>query len=296
MDAEQIAVLMTCHNRRETTLRCLRALYDQELSEGMNFETYLVDDRCTDGTGEAVREQYPQVKVLQGDGVLFWNGGMRLAFSEAMKGDYDYYLWLNDDTYLYPQAIQILLETARRAREINGRDGIVVGAMCDPDTGEPAYGGLIRKNRWKRFGFMRVAPSDKPRRCDTMNGNFVLIPREVTTAVGNLSDAYMHFLGDYDYGLRAVKKGYSCWVAPGFVGTCTRKSWRGSFRDSDLPMCQQLEKMRRPTGLPSVREWMVFTWRHAGIMWPVFWLRTLVRAFFPRLWLLLRSGPPGPPK
>jgi len=186
MKTVRIAVLTTCHNRKDKTLNCLGALFSQVNINNVRLEVYLVDDSCTDGTGEAVREQYQQVNVLQSHGNLYWCGGMRVAFAEAMKGDYDYYLWLNDDTYLYPQAIQILLETARKVREINGRDGIVVGAMCDPDTGEPTYGGLISKNRWKGFEFMRVAPSDKPKRCDTMNGNFVLIPREVMITVGNL--------------------------------------------------------------------------------------------------------------
>jgi hypothetical protein len=36
--------------------------------------------------------------VLGGDGSLFWNGGMRLAYADAMRSDFDYYLWLNGDT------------------------------------------------------------------------------------------------------------------------------------------------------------------------------------------------------
>lgn len=47
---KRIAVLMTCHNRRETTLKCLSSLYDQALPSGVTFKTYLVDDGCADGT------------------------------------------------------------------------------------------------------------------------------------------------------------------------------------------------------------------------------------------------------
>ncbi len=49
-----LAVVMTCHNRRETTLRCLRELEAQTLPAGWNMRTYLVDDGSTDGTSAAV--------------------------------------------------------------------------------------------------------------------------------------------------------------------------------------------------------------------------------------------------
>ncbi len=34
------AVLITCYNRRETTLRCLDALFRQQLPAGYNLATY----------------------------------------------------------------------------------------------------------------------------------------------------------------------------------------------------------------------------------------------------------------
>ena len=49
------------------------------------------------------------MRLLRGDGSLFWAGGMRLALGEALKGDYDYYVWLNDDTMLDPNAFKTLL-------------------------------------------------------------------------------------------------------------------------------------------------------------------------------------------
>lgn len=126
METLSLAILMTCYNRRQKTLDCLEALRKQELLPNLVVQVYLVDDGSTDGTGEAVKAAYPGIKVLQGNGNLFWNGGMRLAFSEAMKSDYDYYLWLNDDTLLYPRAIQSLLATSCHLAEVGHTLAIVV--------------------------------------------------------------------------------------------------------------------------------------------------------------------------
>ena len=55
---QKVAVLLTVHNSLEQTLDCLRNCYQQIDSmkgDGMySFTVYLVNDGCTDGTGEAV--------------------------------------------------------------------------------------------------------------------------------------------------------------------------------------------------------------------------------------------------
>lgn len=284
--AELIAVLMTCHDRREATLRCLRALYDQELPGGVNFETYLVDDGCTDGTGDAVREQFPDVNVIQGDGNLYWCGGMRVAWAEAMKNDYDAYLWLNDDTTLLPGAFDALLATADEVRNREGHACIVVGSTQDPVTGERTYGGLVRANRWTPLATRFVEPSDRPQPCDTMNGNCVLVSRPVAQLVGNFSPEFTHARGDVDYGLRAKAMGVPIWTAPEYVGECPRNS-PPDWVSPNVPLKKRLKNLRDPKGLPP-REWLVFTRRHTGIRWPYYWAKLYLRLLFPRLWGMLK--------
>ena len=81
MEHTSIAVLMTCHNRKLKTLATLESLFKQILTSEIALNAYLVDDGSTDGTAEAVQQTYPQINIFSGDGNLFWNGGMRVAFS-----------------------------------------------------------------------------------------------------------------------------------------------------------------------------------------------------------------------
>ena len=74
-----IATIITCHNRKEKTLTCLENLMNQEAVGGIDLKVYLVDDGSTDGTGDMVKQSFPHVNMLQGDGTLYWNGGMRFA-------------------------------------------------------------------------------------------------------------------------------------------------------------------------------------------------------------------------
>lgn len=272
-----IAVLITCFNRRSKTLASLEALFQQKLPANTELSVYLVDDSSTDGTSPAVRQSYPDVNLIQGDGNLFWNGGMRTAFAEALKSDHDYYLWLNDDTTLETGAIAKLLATHDRLLEQGEKLSVVLGATCDPDTGALTYGGMERRNSWHPLNFKLLPTSDQPQSCHTMNGNCVLIPKQVARVVGNLDPDFIHSSGDLDYGLRVRQQGGSLWLAPGFIGTCRFNSLEGNIWDNpDLSLWQRLKMVNQPKQLP-MAEWKVFAKRHAGRYWFFYWLLPYVR-------------------
>ena len=44
----RVAILMTCHNRRESTLECLRSLRDQTNTMGYELSVHLTDDGSSD--------------------------------------------------------------------------------------------------------------------------------------------------------------------------------------------------------------------------------------------------------
>ncbi|MFC1896150.1 glycosyltransferase family 2 protein [Thermodesulfobacteriota bacterium] len=279
---------MTCYNRRDTTLECLRCLYAQKLPEGVRFEVYLVDDGCTDSTSDAVRDQFPDVCVFQVDGNLYWCGGMRFAWAEAMKGDYDAYLWLNDDTMLLPGALYTLLVTAHDVRQREGRDGIIVGSCRDPKTGKHTYGGRVNPNQRARLPDKPLPPGDEMLPCDTMNGNLVLIPRELFNQLGNLSPEFTHAFGDVDYGMRARRSSVLIWVAPGHLAECAANTGMRPWTVSSVPLKERWRDMCGPRGLPP-RQWYLYVKRHTGAAWPFYFLKPIVRVIFPRLWRAIRS-------
>lgn len=117
----KLAVLMTCHNRKDKTMTCLSSLYKASQPIDYSIDVFLVDDGSTDGTGEAVKEKYPEVNIIKGDGSLFWNQGMRLAWNVASsRCSYDFYLWLNDDVILFEHALRELIDTEKNIAQKMG--------------------------------------------------------------------------------------------------------------------------------------------------------------------------------
>lgn len=269
-----LAVLMASYNRKATTLAALERLYAQ--TGAREFVVYLLDDNSPDGTADAVAGRYPRARLLHGDGNLFWCGGMRQAFAAALAADFDFYLWLNDDTLLDADAVERLLSAYRSVSAREGEAAIVVGSTRDARSGRVTYGGLERVGRMHPFHYRLVQPGAEPRPCLTMNGNCVLIPRAVAARVGNLSREFRHSIGDIDYGLRARKAGCTLWVAPGSIGTCSHNAMQGSFADRSQPLRLRWHHLMSPKGLPP-REHFVFARRHGGWLWWLFWMMPYAR-------------------
>ena len=262
-----IAVL-TCFNRKPMTLACLTALDAAAAHAGVALRAIVVDDASTDGTADAVQETFPWAEVAHGSGSLYWNRGMHLGFGRALERAADYYLWINDDTVLQPDALLRLLKQAQALQDVHGRPAILVGATAD-DSGQISYGGSVAHSRFKRFTYRPVWSDRTAMQCHVMNGNCVLIARDVALRVGNLDPVFEHAMGDTDYALRAGRAGFPLYVAAGVVGRCVNNPATGTFNDRSLPLRARWRLILGRKGLP-VRSWLVFTRKHGGVLWPMY--------------------------
>ncbi len=267
----KVIALLTCHNRRELTLRCLAALFAQEFASATpELRAVVVDDGSTDGTAEAVLESFDAAQVVRAGGSLFWAGGMQLAELTAIAERPDYLLWLNDDVELDVMALDRLLATAGTCP-----DAVVVGALLDPDSRAVTYSG-VTLSRWHPLRARLVEPGDRPLEADTFNGNVVLVPRVVYESVGRIDGSFSHGQADFDYGLRARRAGFRVVVAPRAVGACSRGGEHGTFADTALPLRRRWQLVQSPTGLP-MRSHARYLRRHGGPLWPLFWAAPYVK-------------------
>ena len=192
---------------------------------------------------------------------------MHLAFDHAMNVGFDYYLWLNDDVELFPNALTKLIAMSSQMKDRS----IIVGSVQDLENKQLTYGGVSRLDPGRPLKFTLIQPTHTPLRVETMNGNCVLIPEQVASTVGNLDTSFTHRMGDFDYGLQAMKKGIETFIAPGFYGYCQLNPLRERWKDLELPFAVRWKHLVSPHGLQP-REWAIFAKRYAGPLWPLFWL------------------------
>jgi len=268
-----IAVLITCHNRKEKTLKCLRNLFCQKgIGESFLLEVFLVDDGCTDGTPEVIKLDFPQVTIIQGSGNLYWNRGMHLAWDTAAANkDFDFYLWLNDDTFLMEYAIEILLKGIFL-------EAIVCGTTKSQLSKKATYGAFTFKPQ------KLLIPNGKFQNADYCNGNCVLIPRNVFKRLGNLDPIFQHALGDFDYCMRAQKIGIEIKVAPEFIGFCESHKTVPNWQCISLNVIERIKSLYSPLSGCNPPEFFVFEKRHNGIFLAFQHIISVhLKCLFPRL-------------
>ena len=232
---------MTCYNRAATTLACLvRFKQASARVDCAQFDVWLVDDASPDHTGEKVKETFPDVHVVQSSGNLFWCKGMRLAWNEAVKfagvHPYDFYIWLNDDAMLREDAIGGILSDYRK------HGGVIAGKFSSDETESDISFGML--GGW-------------------MNGNLVLVPREVYEKIGPIFDGYHHGYGDNDYGLMAARAGFGPHLSTDFCGVCPAQPER-YHEQSGKPLVERFRLLFDPKGY-NLHDAVLFRYRNWGV-------------------------------
>lgn len=265
----RIIGIIPVHNRRETTLRCLRHLCDTGAMDWIEF--CVVDDGSNDGTAAAVRAEFPDISVLAGDGNLWWTGGIALGMRHAVDRGADFIVWLNDDTLPELGALTRLFEISRTRHAIAGGVGLL------PGEDAPAYGGFHRS--WCRLGPM-LRPGTETWECDALSGNLVCLPRSVVEQIGYPDATHLpHAFADIDYTLRARRAG----VPVLLVGSAQAKATPNlglnyrSWLLSDVPVNEWWRQLgRRGSFIYQPAQWR-FHWRHWGVAGALYCVWILIK-------------------
>lgn len=257
MKRKKVAVLMTCYNRAEATVKCIRSLYDN--NKNIDFRFVVTDDNSSDDTRERLSELPCKIRMLSGNGNLFWNGGMRMSMSFALEyvDRLDYVLLVNDDVDFFNESIEKLIQ---RIEDTNA--DVVVGATCDPN-GRMSYGGVKKTSKFfAKFDLMNPLETASEQ-CDTFNCNCVLMKADAFKTAGNLDSKYTHSMGDYDYGMTIRRLGMTVLSSLDYVGQCSDNDVKGSWRDSSLPRFKRLKLKEGAKGLP-FSDWFHFVNKNYG--------------------------------
>ncbi|MGU8897257.1 glycosyltransferase family 2 protein [Clostridium perfringens] len=254
---KSIKVILTCYNRKHKTINCIKSLVNG--NPNVNFSFIIVDDNSNDGTIEALNELIYPITIINGNGSLFWSGGMRKGISYYLKNENSQYVLLvNDDVSFFERSIEKMLI---REEETNA---IIVGCTCD-EKNNFTYGALKINHPIKKDIYYHVKPNDGDVECDTFNANCVLIKDNIFRKLGNFDYVYKHSLADLDYGLSISRKGYSIKSSLEYVGICFTNDIKGSWRDKSLGRIERIRKKEHVKGSP-LREWFYFMKKNFGVL------------------------------
>ncbi|MBW4664751.1 MAG: glycosyltransferase family 2 protein [Chroococcus sp. CMT-3BRIN-NPC107] len=192
---ESVYIIIPVHNRKNITLSCL-----YNLSKSGDLERYhliVIDDGSTDGTTEAIKDLYPEVIVLSGDGNLWWTGAIKKGMEYAINRGAKYLIWLNDDCIPDTATLSLIVNFLKINPET------IVGASCyTPESNEPVESGFKGRNRLK-------ASPEEVIFVDGLSGYCVGISSAIVNKIGlPNADHFPHYFGDVIYILKATHAKY----------------------------------------------------------------------------------------
>lgn len=271
----RIVTITAVHNRMALTAAFLSAMTEarHRLCESdLQLDAVVVDDGSSDGTEDMISTLYPWVQLLKGSGDLFWGGATAMATEHCLQQDsgWSALVLMNDDVTLAIDEFVRFIEVSSRA------PGVSVGPVCDPESGDPTYSGLVRSSRWHPLRLSMVHPAKgRRRRCDTFHGNCVYIPRSVIEATGGVDPLFRHSMGDTDLGLRITQSGTAVEVHDAYIGTAAQNDIR-DFSTVSGP----LRRVHRATSLKGYPPGPYWTYcrRHGGRLAPLWWIGSYLRA------------------
>jgi glycosyltransferase involved in cell wall biosynthesis len=201
---EPIYIIIPVHNRKNTTLKCLENL--QKSGDVQKYYIVVVDDGSTDGTSQAIQSLYPEVTILQGDGNLWWTGGIKKGMEYAYQQGAEYFIWLNDDCLVTEKTLSDSIEFCKK----NPNSIVGCQGFEEKDNTILAFGGKYKT--WKGYPLIKF-PENCVTSCDLLSGNLVCFSREVIIKIGYPEPNELpHYGSDALYLIRARKAKFNIFV------------------------------------------------------------------------------------
>lgn len=263
----KIATLTTVYNRENASLSSLDSLFKQVLDSDIKIDHYIVDDKSTDNTVKKISEIFPTVKVFNGNGSLYWAGGMRFGYQLIEIKEYDFLFVYNDDCLFDSKMLKNLIDTALFARKYYSTESIVVGALISKFSGEVTYGGRLKKSNLSPLSTKLAPLSSNPSEVYTLNMNAALLPSSVLLKHGFLANYFRHGGADWEFGIRLNKLGCKIIQAPGAIGYCEKNKLEGTSAELKIDCLERFKRVFSIKEIP-LYERFIFSFEHGGFFWP----------------------------
>lgn len=204
MSPRVTVIVLTYCNEAEAA-DCIESLLRSRYPE---LTILLVDNASPDGSGERLRDRFPQIEYLQTGFNGGYTAGNNRGIEWALARGADFLLILNDDTVVDPDCIPRLVETARETRA-----AVVAPQIVYHDEPEVVWygGGTLSRVRAMGTHLRENEPRDHQSRQVEVSfvcGCCFLIQAGVVRSVGGFDETFFTYVEDTELSVRLAATGH----------------------------------------------------------------------------------------
>ena len=212
-----ISIIIVNWNTKRLLLDCLASVF--KTVQKVSMEIWVADNASIDGSVEAVRHSYPDVKIIQNSKNLGFAAANNKAFKRMMGR---YALLLNTDTVLTEGAVKSLYTFM----ENNPDAGMVCGQLLNQDGSKqnsiasfPRITSLLLNETLLRILFPKQYPSKRreyngPIEVDSGIGACLMVRKKTMDHVGFLDEDYFFFFEETDWARRIKQAEWKIYFVP----------------------------------------------------------------------------------
>lgn len=195
--------IIVTYNGEKWIEKCLSSLFESTYSTDL----IVIDNGSTDKSVLLTKEAPGNIQIVETGENLGFGGANNIGIKMALSQGYDYFFLLNQDTWVEPDAIELLI----KGLEENSEYGIL--SPIHMNGQQSAFDKNFRKfvRRYKvvetPFDEANLSRHTSPIEAGFVNAAAWMIPRKCIEEVGVFSPLFYHYAEDNNYCHRVLNKG-----------------------------------------------------------------------------------------
>lgn len=241
----KVIISIVNYNTKDLTKSCIKSIFNHEGQS--EIEVWVVDNASSDGSVQMIRENFPEVNIIESKKNIGFGAGHNLVFKKAKA---DYFLVLNSDTIIENGAIEKIVDFMKKnlpcglaSCKIKGFDGNLQPNGGDLPFGMALFTWLFNLETFgiKSPSFHRSEPKyyNSAHKVGWISGSFMLIRKEVINKIGFFNEKYFMYFEDVEFCQRAKEGGFSIMINPqveishlsgGSLDKPQLRQWTGEYK------------------------------------------------------------------
>lgn len=209
---KEICIILVNYNGKKFNDKCIASILQSTVAD--KLQIVVVDNASTDGSREKLRQNWgteKRIHLISMDHNYGFSGANNEGIRWSLGQGIEYFLLLNNDTEIEPDAIENMYDCHRKTK------GIVVPKVLYADKKDTIWcaGGsftpVIRKAVQRGLNKQDTELFGSDKKCGFANGCAMFLSKEIIIKIGFLDERFFLYYEDAEYSMRALARDIPIW-------------------------------------------------------------------------------------